>query len=90
MVGRGLARGSLVSVPGKNSEENVPEGKSADQKIDKTPEWMKYLSTHPAGGDRVEVLKKLSRHSAQKSNPLLPDFDWKSMHRETKETDFIF
>ena len=76
--------------PGENSEEHAPEGKSADQKIDRTPEWMKYLSTHPAGEDRVEVLKKLSSHSARKSNPLLPDFDWKSMHRETKETDFIF
>ncbi len=74
----------------ENSKKNVPEGKSADQKIDKTPEWMKYLSTHPAGEDRVAVLKKLSEHSIRKPNPLLPGFDWKSMHRETKDTDFIF
>jgi len=76
--------------PKKESEENALEGKDTDQKIVKTPEWMKYLSTHPAGEDRVKVLKKLSKHSAQKPKPLLPGFDWKTMHRETKETDFSF
>ena len=76
--------------PEKPSEENVPEDKSADQTIDKTPEWMKYLSTHPAGEDRVAVLKELSKRSTRKPRPLLPGFDWKSMHREAKETGLIF
>ena len=47
---------------------------------------MKYLSTHPAGEDRVEILKKMAEASTTKPRPLLPDFDWKSMHRETKES----
>jgi len=55
-----------------------------------TPEWMKYLSTHPAGEDRVEVLKKMAEASTAKPRPLLPDFDWKSMHRKTKDSKFIF
>ena len=54
------------------------------------PKWTKYLSTHPESNNRVEVLKKLSEHSVQKPRPLLPDFDWKTMYRETKESDFIF
>ena len=54
------------------------------------PEWTQYLSTHPEGSNRVEVLKKLSEYSVQKPNPLLPDFDWKKMHREAKESSFIF
>ena len=54
------------------------------------PEWTKYLSTHPEGEDRVAVLKKLSKRATKKPRPLLPNFDWKSMHRETKESDFIF
>ena len=71
-------------------EKRLPEDEDADQESGETPEWMKYLSTHPAGEDRVEVLKKLSKRSSQKPKPLLPDFDWKTMHRETKDSDSIF
>ena len=45
------------------------------------PEWMRYLSTHPAGEDRVALLKELSRASSLKPQPLLPNLDWRSMHR---------
>ena len=76
--------------PKEDSGDTVPDSKSTDKKIDVTPEWMKYLSTHPAGEDRVEVLNKLSKRSSQKPKPLLPDFDWKTMHRETKDSDSIF
>jgi len=75
----------------KDSAEN--DSKKTDKKGITLPEWTSYLSTHPEGNDRVEVLKKLSEHSVQKPRPLLPGFDWKSMHRETKETkdsNFIF
>jgi Zn-dependent protease with chaperone function len=72
----------------KRSKEK--EKKDSDQKGITLPEWTKYLSTHPEGGDRVAVLKKMSEHPAQKPSPLLPGFDWKSMHRETKESGFIF
>jgi len=69
------------------------DSKKTDKEGITLPEWTNYLSTHPEGNDRVEVLKKLSEHSVQKPRPLLPGFDWKSMHRETKETkdsNFIF
>lgn len=74
----------------KNSAEN--NSKEKDKEGITLPEWTKYLSTHPEGSDRVEVLKKLSEHSVQKPRPLLPGFDWKSMHRKTKDKDsgFIF
>jgi len=77
--------------PGKDSEEDAPDGKrGAGEEPRRTPEWMEYLSTHPAGEDRVEVLKKMAEASTAKPRPLLPDFDWKSMHRETKDSKFIF
>ena len=76
--------------PEKDSEEDVPDGKRRAGEESSTPEWMKYLSTHPAGEDRVEVLKKMAEASTAKPRPLLPDFDWKSMHRETKDSKFIF
>ena len=46
-------------LPRKDPKDSVPDDKSKDKKVDVTPEWMKYLSTHPAGEDRVEVLKKV-------------------------------
>ena len=74
-----------------DSKETNKEVKGSDKKGGiAPPEWTQYLSTHPEGSDRVDVLKKLSAHSVQKPRPLLPGFDWKSMHRETKETGFIF
>ena len=76
--------------PGKDSEEDTPDGKRRAGEESSTPEWMKYLSTHPAGEDRVEILKKMAEASTAKPRPLLPDFDWKSMHRETKDSGFIF
>jgi predicted Zn-dependent protease len=77
--------------PGKDSEEDAPDGKRrAGEEPRRTPEWMEYLSTHPAGEDRVEVLKKMAKASTAKPRPLLPDFDWKSMHRATKDSKFIF
>lgn len=86
----------------KDPKEKVKEDKFAEEKKSDEeekdsekegltlPEWTKYLSTHPEGEDRVTVLKKMSKKPAHKSRPLLPGFDWKTMHRETKETDFIF
>ena len=76
--------------PGKDSEEDTPDGKRRAGEESSTPEWMKYLSTHPAGEDRVEILKKMAKASTAKPRPLLPDFDWKSMHRKTKDSKFIF
>ena len=48
------------------------------------PEWMEYLSTHPAAGDRVKMLEKMSRNSGSSPEPLLPGKDWTVMHRNKK------
>lgn len=74
----------------KGTEEKDGKEKNSGEKGITLPEWMKYLSTHPKGEDRVSALKKMSKKPAHKPRPLLPGFDWKTMHRETKETDFIF
>jgi Zn-dependent protease with chaperone function len=74
-------------VPEKDSGEDAPDVKDGESKKLKTPEWMKYLSTHPAGEDRVDILNKMAEASTTKPRPLLPGFDWKSMHRETKESE---
>lgn len=74
----------------KNSKEKNKNKKDSDETGITLPEWTKYLSTHPEGKDRVKVLKKMSEHPVQEPKPLLPGFDWKSMHRKTKESDFIF
>ena len=46
--------------------------------------WTEYLSTHPAGHNRVSQLKKQVAMSDKKSyTPLLPDLDWnKTVHQE--------
>ena len=74
-----------------DSKKTDKEVKDSDKKGGAAPpEWTQYLSTHPEGNNRVEVLKKMAKASTAKPRPLLPDFDWKSMHRETKESGFIF
>lgn len=41
----------------------------------------RYLSTHPAGDDRVETLRALARRAAAPPVRLLPDNDWKDVKR---------
>jgi Zn-dependent protease with chaperone function len=44
---------------------------------EETSSWTEYLSTHPAGHDRVNQLKNQVAMSEEKSyTPLLPDMDW--------------
>ena len=74
----------------KNSKEADKAAKDSVKGGEAPPKWTEYLSTHPESNNRIEVLKKLSEHSVQKPRSLLPDFDWKTMYRETKESDFIF
>ena len=74
----------------KESEEKLAEGKdSVDNEDEKESEWWKYFSTHPATHERVDRLKKMSEESTRKPRPLLPDFDWKTMHRETSDKGFL-
>jgi predicted Zn-dependent protease len=44
-----------------------------------TPEFMKYLSTHPTTQDRIEKLKSLARQTKGKYTKLFPDYDWKDI-----------
>lgn len=42
------------------------------KKLDKTPDFMKYLSTHPATGDRIKVLKKMASGAKPAKGEKLP------------------
>jgi predicted Zn-dependent protease len=54
----------LPLIPGKNTVEDISS-------------WTEYLSTHPAGRNRVRQLKKQVAMSEKKSyTPLLPDKNW--------------
>jgi Zn-dependent protease with chaperone function len=54
------------------------KGKKSDSENDSSS-WTEYLSTHPAGRDRVDLLKKQVAMSPKKSyTPLLPDINWKA------------
>jgi len=76
--------------PAKNSG-GEPSGEldSEEDEDSLLPEWMKYLSTHPATQERVEKLKTMAEQSNQPVRPLLPDVDWKTLHRKaTKQEGF--
>ncbi|MCF8719528.1 M48 family metallopeptidase [Nitrospina gracilis] len=47
------------------------------------PEWTQYLSTHPAAGNRVKMLEKMSAGNGAPPQPLLPDADWSTMHKKS-------
>jgi len=63
---------------GDKATETGPEEDSSS--------WTEYLSTHPAGRDRVDQLKKQVAMSEKKSYPpLLPDINWKAtVHRKAQ------
>jgi predicted Zn-dependent protease len=57
----------------------IPESKAEDSG-DGSPAWTEYLSTHPAGKERVREMKKQVAMAGKKSyTPLLPHLDWKSL-----------
>jgi beta-barrel assembly-enhancing protease len=47
----------------------------------KTPDFLKYLSTHPATDDRIEKLRALARTSEHTPVKLLPDYEWTDIHK---------
>jgi predicted Zn-dependent protease len=69
-------------------EKLLTEGNKANmfEKEEDSSSWTEYLSTHPAGQDRVSQLKKQVAMSDKKSyTPLLPDTDWNgAVHQELK------
>jgi predicted Zn-dependent protease len=48
---------------------------------DDAPGMLRYLSTHPAVGDRVARLRALTRHTTGVPVKLLPDYDWSDIKR---------
>jgi Zn-dependent protease with chaperone function len=63
---------------GKKPETSGPEEDPSS--------WTEYLSTHPAGNDRVDQLKKQVAMSEKKSyTPLLPNTNWKATVHQEKQ-----
>ena len=49
---------------------------------------MEYLSTHPAGTDRSNMLNQIANeHKGKPVQPLLLDFQWKLMRQTEKKVD---
>lgn len=49
---------------------------------------MEYLSTHPAGTDRINMLNQIANeHKGKPVQPLLLDFQWKLMRQTEKKVD---
>jgi len=46
-----------------------------------TPNFMKYLSTHPSTLDRIEKLRSMAGQSRQKYTKLFPDYDWSDISK---------
>lgn len=54
---------------------------------DESASWFNYFSTHPAGEDRIGILKKqIGKEPASGYSPILPGIDWKRLaHTRKKE-----
>lgn len=46
-----------------------------------TPEFIKYLSTHPSTAERITRLQSLAARQEGRPEKLLPDYDWEDMHQ---------
>ncbi len=62
-------------------------GEDGEQEV---PGWMRLLSTHPAGKDRVAILIRMAEDSPPNVRPLLPDVEWQRMHRKAEKVEFGF
>lgn len=79
----------LAAHEGKSArdfDEKKPEGASSSE----SPPWLKYLSTHPAGKDRVDELQGLAqkRDKSHPTQPLLPGMDWSRLRNIGGEKSF--
>ncbi len=72
----------------QDREKLLTKGEKAEQagQEEDSSTWTEYLSTHPAGNDRVSQLKKQVAMAGKKSyTPLLPNLDWHAtVHQEQK------
>jgi predicted Zn-dependent protease len=66
------------------------DGENGEKDEQEVPGWMRLLSTHPAGKDRVAMLTRMAEASPPNSRPLLPDVEWQRMHRPAKKGQLGF
>jgi len=66
---------------GINPEGMIAFFEMLKQKGLEVPDFLKYLTTHPTTGDRIEMLKSLAAQSPQHFEKLLPDYDWKDIRK---------
>lgn len=76
----------MVRIFEKLQKEEREMLKAIQDKTGEAPEWMKYLSTHPAAQDRVKMLETLSQNAGSAPLPVLPDADWSVMHKRLQTT----
>ena len=70
----------------KKSGENQTLGKNKED--EETSNWMEYLSTHPAGTDRIKMLTQIASENIKVPiQPILLDFQWQMMHQPEQKTD---
>lgn len=61
-------------------EQPVIPASKTEEPEDGSASWTEYLSTHPAGQNRVSEMKKQVALAGKKSyTPLLPHLDWKTL-----------
>ena len=78
----------LKKIKNKNSSEKDKKTQSDATKNEdeETPSWLEYLSTHPSGKDRINMLNRISNENKAKPvRPLLPDFQWQIMRQTVKK-----
>ncbi|MCH7650897.1 MAG: M48 family metallopeptidase [Nitrospinae bacterium] len=94
VLASGIDPQGMVRVFKKLEEEELrmlgldqKNGEDGDKEV---PGWMRLLSTHPAGKDRVAMLIRMAEDSPPNVRPLLPDVEWQRMHRKANKAEFGF
>jgi len=82
MLDAGIDPQGMVRIFRKLQEEERKMLEKLNSEDKELPEWMKYLSTHPAAGDRVETLNQLAQRPGFQPQPLLPKEDWTMVYKK--------
>ncbi len=94
VLASGIDPQGMVRVFKKLEEEELRmlglDQKNGEDGEKEVPGWMRLLSTHPAGKDRVAMLTRMAEDSPANVRPLLPDVEWQRMHRKAEKADFGF
>lgn len=71
-----------------SGKDKKTQNKSKNSEDEEAPSWLEYLSTHPSGKDRLNMLNQISKENKGKPvKPLLPDFQWQIMRQTLKKDD---